>query len=99
MSVYLKSLTREREILTNEVDRIVDGFSKENNDESGNEDGFIAFKRYHDLRVKRFELEAEQSNYFLFKQLVEDNCKKKEEEEIIAPTLTRTLGEDFSLQQ
>ncbi len=95
----MKSITREREILSNEIERLIEGFPKENEDETG----VIAFKNYHDLRMKRFELEAEQSSYFLLKQRVEggvkENEEKEEEEEIVAPTLTRSLGEDFSLQQ
>jgi hypothetical protein len=103
MSLYLKSITREREIVTNEIERIIDGFPKENDDDD--ENGITIFKNYHDLRMKRFELEAEQMCYFLLKQRVEGGVKEKEEEEeddeeeIVAPTLTRSLGEDFLLQQ
>ena len=98
MSLYLQSITREREILTNEIDCIIEGFPKENNDEFNAESCFIAFKHYHDLREKRFDLEAEQSIYFLEEQRVEGGVKEQEEE-VVAPTLTRSLGEDFSLQQ
>ena len=41
-------------------------------------------------------LEAEQSLYFLEEQRVEGEIK--EQEEIVAPTLTRSLGEDFLLR-
>jgi hypothetical protein len=103
MSIYLKSITREREILSNEIERLIQGFPKEDNNNFDDETGVLAFKNYHDLRMKRFELEAEQSSYFLLKQRVEggvkENEEKEEEEEIVAPTLTRSLGEDFSLQQ
>ncbi|CAF5165510.1 unnamed protein product, partial [Rotaria magnacalcarata] len=55
------------------------------------------FKHYNELREKRLNLEVEQSIYFLGVQRVEGEIKEQEEE-IIAPTLTRSLGEDFSLQ-
>ncbi len=105
MSLLLKSITREREIVTNEIERLIEGFPKNENNNNDYDDGtgIIAFKNYHDLRMKRFELEAEQSCYFLLKQRVEGDAKGKEEEqeqeEIVVPTLTRSLGEDFLLQQ
>ncbi|CAF5227043.1 unnamed protein product, partial [Rotaria magnacalcarata] len=55
------------------------------------------FKHYNELQEKRLNLEVEQSIYFLEVQRVEGEIKEQEEE-IIAPTLTRSLGEDFSLQ-
>jgi hypothetical protein len=94
MSLYLQSITREREILINEIKNIIEGFPKENHEELVDDDsGFIAFKHYNELREKRFDLEAEQSMHFLEEQRVEGG-----EEELVAPTLTRSLGEDFSLQ-
>jgi hypothetical protein len=97
MSLYLQSITREKEILSNDIKQIIEGFPKENDDEELDADpGYLAFKYYDELREKRLNLEAEQSIYFLEKQRVEGEIK--EQEEIIAPTLTRSLGEDFSLQ-
>jgi hypothetical protein len=99
MILYLKSITREKEILSNEIERIIEGVPKFNNEESDHEVGYTAFRNYHDLREKRYQLEATQSCYFLEKQRVEGDVKEhQEEEEIVAPTLTRSLGEDFSLQ-
>jgi len=97
MFLYLQAITREKEILTNEIKHIIEGFPKENdNKELDAEPGFLAFKYYDELREKRFNLEAEQSIYFLEKQRVEGEIK--EQQEIIAPTLTRSLSEDFLLQ-
>ncbi|CAF1372172.1 unnamed protein product [Adineta steineri] len=91
MTLYLQSITREREILTNEIDRIIQGLPNDNA-----EGGVAAFKKYHDLRIRRFKLEAEQSCYFLEEQRVAGNVQL---EEAIAPTVTRQLSGDFSLQQ
>jgi hypothetical protein len=97
MSLYLQSITREKEILTNEIKHMIEDFPKENDSEELDaEPGFLAFKYYDELREKRFNLEAEQSIYFLEEQRVEGEIK--EQQEIIAPTLTRSWGEDFSLQ-
>jgi hypothetical protein len=85
-----------KKILTNEIKQIIEGFPKENDKELDADPGYLAFKYYDELREKRFNLEAEQSIYFLEKQRVEGEIK--EQEEIIAPTLTQSLGEDFSLQ-
>jgi hypothetical protein len=52
MSLYLQSITREREILTDEIDRIIDGFPNDVNQEVDSEPGFAAFKNYHELRCK-----------------------------------------------
>ena len=99
MLLYVQSTNREREILTDEMNNIIEGFPKhEANDEQVDaESGYIEFKHYNELREKRYNLEAEQSIYFLEVQRVEGEIKEHEEE-IIAPTLTRSLGEDFSLQ-
>ncbi|CAF1671217.1 unnamed protein product [Rotaria magnacalcarata] len=98
MSLYLQSVTREREILTDETKNIIQGILPENNEVLNGEDdpGSLAFKHYNDLREKRLNLEAEQSLYFLEEQRVEGEVN--EQDEIVAPTLTRSLGEDFSLQ-
>ncbi|CAF2150511.1 unnamed protein product, partial [Rotaria magnacalcarata] len=58
--------------------------------------GYIEFERYNELREKRYNLEAEQALYVLEVDRVERELN--EQEEIVAPTLTRSLGEDFSLQ-
>ncbi|CAF1627741.1 unnamed protein product, partial [Rotaria magnacalcarata] len=51
--------------LTNEIKRIIDGFPNENDDGFDAEAGCAAFKQYHELRDKRFNLETDQSIYFL----------------------------------
>ncbi|CAF4617104.1 unnamed protein product, partial [Rotaria sp. Silwood2] len=90
MSLFLQSTTREQEILTNEIEHIIEGFPKEENDERFDvESGYIEFKRYNELREKRYNLEAEQSLYFLEEQRVEGEIKEQQEEEFVAPTLTR----------
>ncbi|CAF5206683.1 unnamed protein product, partial [Rotaria magnacalcarata] len=101
MSLYLQSTTREQEILADEIKNIIVGFPKEENneimiDDAEDDAGYIEFKRYNELREKRYNLEAEQSFYFLEVERVEGELN--EQEEIVAPTLTRSLGEDFSLQ-
>ncbi|CAF4753319.1 unnamed protein product [Rotaria sp. Silwood2] len=89
MSLFLQSTTREREILTNEIEHIIEDFPKEENDERFDvEYGNIEFKRYYELREKRYNLEAEQSLYFLEEQRVEGKIKEQQEEEFVAPTLT-----------
>ena len=98
MSLYLQSITCVKEIFTNEIKTILQGILQEN-DERFNVEvdlGSTAFKQYNDLREKRLNLEAEQSIYFLEEQRVEGELN--EQEEIVAPTLTRSLGEDFLLQ-
>ncbi|CAF5100677.1 unnamed protein product, partial [Rotaria sp. Silwood1] len=55
MSLYLQAITREKEILKNEIEFVVKGFSQEN-DEGFNiepDAGYIAFKHYNELREKR----------------------------------------------
>jgi len=58
--------------------------------------GIEAFRHYHELGKRRFELEAQQAVCFLVRQRVEGDVN--ENEELVAPTQTRSLGEDFSLQ-
>ncbi|CAF4459950.1 unnamed protein product [Rotaria socialis] len=98
MSLYLQSTTREREIITDEMKNIIQDILPENDERFNGEEnpGSLAFKHYNDLREKRLNLEAEQSLYFLEEQQVEGEVN--EQDEIVAPTLTRSLGEDFSLQ-
>ena len=64
MGLYMQSLGREHELLTNEIKRIIEGFPSENDDGFDAEAGCAAFKQYHELREKRFNLETDQSIYF-----------------------------------
>ena len=95
MSLHLQATTREREILTAEIEQIIEGLSHEDDNQESHT-GVSAFKHYDELRKARMNLEAEQSLYFLEEQRVEGEIK--EQEEIVAPTLTRSLGEDFLLR-
>ncbi|CAM4846981.1 unnamed protein product [Rotaria magnacalcarata] len=70
MGLYMQSLGREHELLTNEIKRIIDGFPNENDDGFDAEAGCAAFKQYHELREKRFNLETDQSIYFLDAQRI-----------------------------
>ena len=99
MTLYVQALTREHELLSSEIKRIIEGFPKENDDGFDAEPGHAAFKHYQQLREKRMNLEVEQSIYFLDEQRVDGDPNRQQQEEIIAPTLTRSLGEDFLLQQ
>ena len=99
MTLYVQSATREQEILSSEIKQTIRGFPQENDDGFDCEAGFAAFKHYHELHEKRLNLEAEQSIYFLDVERVDGEPKNKHEEEIVAPTLTRSLDEDFLLQQ
>ncbi|CAF2059955.1 unnamed protein product, partial [Rotaria magnacalcarata] len=95
MSLYVQSTNRECEILTDEIKHIIEGFprnTEENDEQVDAESGYTDFKHYNELREKILNLEAEQSIYFLEVQRVEGKIKEQEEE-IIAPTLTRSLGE------
>ena len=104
MTLYLRAITRKREVLWHEIQTIIDGFPKGNtdndemnvNDDGGSGDAawFITFKKYHDLREIRLALEAEQSAYFLVEELVEGDINEKIEE-IVPAALTRSLGADF----
>ena len=80
MTLHLKATTREREILSNEIRSIIDDIPRD--DHNGfDQDGssLIAFKRYHDLREKRMELEIEQACYFLVEQRVEGYVNEEKE--------------------
>ncbi|CAF5149860.1 unnamed protein product, partial [Rotaria sp. Silwood1] len=85
MTLYVQSLGRENELLSNEIKRVVEGFPQENDEGFDAEPGHAAFKQFHDLREKRLNLEAEQSIYFLSEERVEGDTNNQEE--IIAPTL------------
>ena len=97
MTLYLQTTTREHELLSNEIKRIIEGFPKETDDGFDTEPGHAAFKHYNQLRAKRMNLEAEQMVYFLDEQRVEGETEQQDL--VVAPTLTRSLGEDFLLQQ
>ena len=99
MTLYVQAVTREHELIEAEIKQIIEGFPKVNNDDGmDDEAGFAAFKQYHELREKRFQLEAQESIYFLDEQRVEGEPNNIDQEEVVAPTLTRSLGEDFLLQ-
>jgi hypothetical protein len=97
MTQYVQSMGRENELLTNEIKRIIDGFPQENDDGFDAEAGYAAFKQYHELREKRINLEIQRSIYFLDEQRVEVNSIYQKE--VTAPTLVRSLGEDFLVPQ
>ena len=100
MTLYVQSLTREHELLEAEIKQITEGFPKVNSDDGmDDEASFAAFKHYHELREKRLKLETDQAIYFLDEQRVEGEPNSIDHKEIVAPTLTRSLGEDFLLQQ
>jgi secreted Zn-dependent insulinase-like peptidase len=88
MTLYVQSITREHEVLTNEINQIISGFSQENIHGIDAETNFAAFKHYNELREKRLNLEAQQSVYFLDEQRVEGDSNQQQQEEIIVPTLT-----------
>ncbi|CAF1148051.1 unnamed protein product [Rotaria sordida] len=97
MTLYVQSLTREHEVLSKEIEHITDGFPQDNGEGFEAEPGFSAFKHYHNLRTKRLNLEAEQLIYFLAEKRVEGETNKQQEE-LIVPTLIRSLGEECLLQ-
>ena len=99
MTLYIQSLGREYESLTDEIKRMVNCFPQDNDDGFDAEPGYAAFKYYHELREKRMKLEIEKSLYFLDEQRVEGDVNQQELVVVVAPTLIRSLGEDFSLQQ
>ncbi|CAF1318369.1 unnamed protein product [Rotaria magnacalcarata] len=49
MTLYVQSLARENELLSNEIKRIIEGFPSENDDGFDAEAGCAAFKQYHEL--------------------------------------------------
>ncbi|CAF3917600.1 unnamed protein product [Rotaria sordida] len=83
MTLYVQSLGRENELLSNEIKRIVEGFPQENDEGFDAEPGHAAFKHYHNLREKRLNLEAEQSIYFLSEERVEGDTNDPEEHELL----------------
>ncbi|CAF5216650.1 unnamed protein product [Rotaria magnacalcarata] len=65
MSLYVRSLAREYELLSSEIKRTVELFPQDKDQGFGATSGHVAFKHYHELREKRLNLEVEQSLYFL----------------------------------
>ena len=57
-----------------------------------------SFEEYNRLRNERYTIEIEQAVHFLEIQRVEGEINIDIEQPIVAPTLTRSLGEDFLLQ-
>ena len=99
MTVYIQALTREQELLTNEIKQMIEGFPKENEtDRIESQASMAAFRQYQELREKRMALEIEQSIYFLEDMKVEGEPDNPDQPIIVAPILTRSLGEDFLLQ-
>ena len=97
MTLFVQTVTRERELLTKDIKDIIENFPVTNETEENDVDvGRAAFRNYNELREKRFNLEANQSLYFLEEQRVEGEYEQQEA--TIAPILTRSLGEDFSLR-
>ena len=88
---------REYESLTDEIKCMVNCFPQDNDDGFDAEPGYAAFKHYHEFREKRMKLEIEKSLYFLDEQRVEGDVNQQEL--VVAPTLIRSVGEDFLLQQ
>ena len=102
MTLHVQSAARENEVLLNQIKSIVERFPQKNDDDGFDaEPGYAAFKQYHELREKRLNLEIEKSLYFLSEQRVVGigNNNQQEEEEITAPTVVRSLGEDFLVPQ
>ncbi|CAF3996080.1 unnamed protein product, partial [Rotaria sp. Silwood1] len=93
MTLYTQSIIREKELLTKEIERIIQGFPQENDDGFDAEPSFAAFKQYHELREQRLNLEAEQSIHFLSEKLFESEFKELEIE-TNAPTITRFIFND-----
>ena len=96
MNLYLQTMAREKDLIDEEIKRIIEGFPKENDHGVDAEPGFAAYKQYQGLREKRMNLEVDQSILFLEEQRVEGESDNQPV--VIAPTLTRSLGEDFLLQ-
>ncbi|CAF5181202.1 unnamed protein product, partial [Rotaria magnacalcarata] len=65
MSLYVRSLAQEYELLSSEIKRTVELFPQEKDQGFGAAPGHVAFRHYHELREKRLNLEVEQSLYFL----------------------------------
>ncbi|CAF2091299.1 unnamed protein product [Rotaria magnacalcarata] len=57
-------ITREYELITNEINEIINDLSKQNDEDEASNAALI---HYHQLREKRLKLEAEQSVYFFIR--------------------------------
>ena len=90
MTLYTESLARELEILSHEIDQIIAGFPS--TDDNRNDDpALAAFMVYHNARLRRFNLEVEESFYFLDEERVVGKSNLQIQE-TIAPTHTRSVG-------
>jgi len=83
--------------LFNEINQIIKGFPEHDNSSQDQESCLAAFIHYHELRLKRYNLEAQQSIYFLEEQRAggEDNNLQ---EEIFAPVQVRILDPTLLVQ-
>lgn len=93
MTLYEQAAAREKELITHDIQQIIESLPQNTNED---EISYASFKTYCELREKRLNLEAEQSIHFLSEQRVEGDLNNLEE--FVAPTLIRSLGEDFVLQ-
>ena len=93
MTLYLRTVRREFEIVDEQVKTMIKGMPKEMNNEDM---AYTAFELYHGLREQRLNLEIEQAVLFLDEQRAEGESNNNEAS--IAPALARSLGEDFLLR-
>ncbi|CAF1124961.1 unnamed protein product [Rotaria magnacalcarata] len=63
-TLYQDVITREYELITNEINEIINDLSKQNDEDEASNAALI---HYHQLREKRLKLEAEQSVYFFIR--------------------------------
>jgi len=90
MTLYVESLARELEIVTHEIDQIIKGFPS-TDDNRIDDHALAAFMVYHNVRLRRFNLEVEESFYFLDEERVVGKSNQQIQE-TIAPTHTRSIG-------
>lgn len=99
MELYLRTTTLEVDSVKTEINTILKGFPKTNQEENVSYD---KFNIYHELRQKRLDLEAKQSCYFLEVERAEgDNSlleSEEEEDDIIAPALALQWDEDLTIR-
>ena len=110
MTLYVENAAREFESVNDEVSQIIKGFPGNEDinavsdryvdqDMDENSSSFTAFKYYHELRLKRLNIEVNQSCYFLEEQRVEGEIDKLlEVNQEFAPTHIRSLDTELSLQ-
>lgn len=94
MTLYKEVLAREHELLLSEINQIIKGFPEQENNSQDQESCLAAFLHYHELRLKRYDLEAQQSIHFLEEQRAEG--EKETAIQIIAQA--RTLDPSLVLQ-